>query len=110
MRPYVWDLITTANQSFVDLAQAVNDTYLERRHFIEIYASLQQIVFVQLHTLMRDVFDEDCDSCSMIDEASSGKHDIAFIKQFMIEFEFLKAVTQQELDRVKELSPEDGSG
>ena len=38
LRPYVWDLIATTNQSYIQLVQAAADTYLKQRHFVIIYA------------------------------------------------------------------------
>lgn len=38
MRPYVWDLVQTMNQSYVQLVQAACDTYLKHRHFVLVYA------------------------------------------------------------------------
>lgn len=58
--------------------------------------------------------DDDEDGESMIEsmikeEGRSSKTKISFIKQFMIEFEFLKAVSAQEIDRVRDLIPEGSS-
>ena len=36
------------------------------------------------------------------DQARAASHDLTFVKQFLIEFEFLCCVTAQELDRLRE--------
>ena len=46
-------------------------------------------------------------SIGHIDDQTRGaaSHDLTFVKQFLIEFEFLCCVTSQELDRLREQMP-----
>ena len=37
-------------------------------------------------------------------EARANSLDISLVKQFLIEFQFLKAVSEQELERIRDLS------
>lgn len=57
MRPYVWDLISTTNQLYMQLVQAVMDSYLEQRHFVVVYAQMQPMIFAQLYLVLKTLFE-----------------------------------------------------
>lgn len=86
-----------------------------------IYAQLQQIIFAQLYQVLKSVFEAgEGDACdeSMASSEVSGpglhlyggtfsshhKPSASFIKQFLIEFSFLKSVSEHELGRARDLN------